>query len=127
MDWPRLADFIRAELRERGWRQIDLAEHAGVTFNSINTLLNGPVPSRWPTKTITGVEHAFGWEPGTARHILEGGHLPEPRGTTPPDLRDDDERELWAVGEARGWPEADRWQLIIQLRTVREIRRRSGS
>lgn len=71
-DWQRLADFIRAEIEARGWRQSDLAVKADVSTLTINNLVSGRAPRRWP-KSIPAVERSLGWEPGSARSILEGG------------------------------------------------------
>ena len=67
-EWERLADQIRAEMSARGWSQHELAERAGVSERTINRLLNGP-RSRLPN-VMPQIEHALGWEPGTARRVL---------------------------------------------------------
>ena len=48
---------IRAEMARRGWRQVDVAYHAGLTEDYVSKLLNG---DRQPgAKAVAGFRRAF--------------------------------------------------------------------
>lgn len=72
-DWERLADHIRAEMGRRDWTQRDLADRAKVPLRTLGDLLKGG-HTRLPN-SVPKVEAALGWEPGSARTILEGGRI----------------------------------------------------
>lgn len=76
-DWGRVADHIRAAMVDRGWNRVDLAAKAGVGVRTVDRLLKGHQHLR-TTTTLTKVERALGWEPGTLQRIAQGGE-PESR------------------------------------------------
>lgn len=70
-DWKRLADAIRQAREAAGMTQTDLANKAGIAEGSVQNLESGRERSRMP-QTLTKVEQALGWEPGTGVAILRG-------------------------------------------------------
>lgn len=71
-DWERLADAVRRRRDELGFTQVQLATLAGVTAMTIRNLEGGRKFKRLPA-SISAVEQALGWAPGSARAILAGG------------------------------------------------------
>ncbi|MCX4801716.1 helix-turn-helix domain-containing protein [Streptomyces sp. NBC_01214] len=69
-DWKRLGRAIKAQREHLGMAtQQDLANNAGVTRQTVQSLEAGTERKRTPP-TIGKVEKALGWEPGTATRIL---------------------------------------------------------
>ncbi|MFD4921209.1 helix-turn-helix transcriptional regulator [Streptomyces goshikiensis] len=69
-DWKRLGRAIKAQREHLGMAtQQDLADNAGVTRQTVQSLEAGTERKRTPP-TIGKVEKALGWEPGTATRIL---------------------------------------------------------
>lgn len=75
-DWKRLGDAIRARREGLGMRrQQDLAEAAGVTRQSVQSLESGKEYKRWP-ESLDAVTKALGWNSDTVARYLN----PEPQG-----------------------------------------------
>lgn len=71
-DWQRLADYVRSARVEQGFgSQLQLARAAGVSEGSVRALESGKSFTRMPV-TTPKIERALGWQPGTARLLLEG-------------------------------------------------------
>lgn len=71
-NWRRLADYVRSARVERGFSsQGLLADAAGVSEGSVRTLESGKAYVRMPV-IVPAVERVLGWEPGTARKLIEG-------------------------------------------------------
>lgn len=69
-DWKRLGRAIKAQREHLGMTtQQELAEAAGVTRQTVQSLEAGKQRSRMPG-AIAPVEKALRWEPGTAARIL---------------------------------------------------------
>lgn len=120
--WQRLAIEVQARRRElRFYTQDDLAEAAGVSRRTIGTLERGGKVS---SPTLRAVEIALRWTPGSADDVLRGGRpTPIEQSTAtppPPDLRDDVERQIWAITEL---VEEERW-FYIDLHRTRQQRER---
>jgi|GEM_PF-3018942 len=80
-DWKRLGRAIKAQREHLGMAtQQDLAESAGVTRQTVQSLEAGTERKRTPA-SIGRVEKALGWEPGTATRILSEAtpEAPAPR------------------------------------------------
>ncbi|KUO22416.1 helix-turn-helix domain-containing protein [Streptomyces dysideae] len=80
-DWKRLAKAIRDARKARGWRQEDLAEAAGIGYSTVQRAESSDGYKTMPL-TIDKLERTLGWEPGSAKEILEGGEptlLPDSR------------------------------------------------
>lgn len=75
-DWTRLADHVRAARTALDITQADLAAKAGIGLATVQLLERGTARTRLPN-TISAVEAALGWAPGSARSVLSGGD-PEP-------------------------------------------------
>jgi transcriptional regulator with XRE-family HTH domain len=81
-DWERLGNAIKALREELGMpTQQALADAAGVTRQSVQSLESGKQRSRMPT-TIKDIEKALGRDAGWAAKILTGEAAPG-NGTTP--------------------------------------------
>lgn len=70
-DWKRLADAIRQAREAAGMTQVDLAERASIAEGSVQNLESGRERSRIP-QSLTKVEQALGWAPGSGVAILRG-------------------------------------------------------
>jgi transcriptional regulator with XRE-family HTH domain len=118
----RVRRYIRAERQRRGWSQADLASAAGIkSRTTIQNLENG---SELREGLEAAVEEALGWKVGSIDALREGGEpirLRQASNSDEPDLRDDVERQLWAVKDLT---EDERWQYIDQHRARK--RRRTG-
>jgi DNA-binding XRE family transcriptional regulator len=69
-DWDRLGRAIKARREELGMTtQQALADAAGVTRQSVQSLESGKARTRMPV-SIGPVEKVLGWEPGTAAKYL---------------------------------------------------------
>jgi hypothetical protein len=80
-DWMRLADFVISRRTELGLRtRRDLSRVTGVNDRTIGKLELGQSVS---AATVGAIERVLGWEPGSGRHILNGGE-PTLRDTPPP-------------------------------------------
>lgn len=73
--WARLGYRIRAERERQGVTRKELADRAGVSPGSVQSAEKGAVPrGRWP-QTLSAIEKALGWGPGSMRSVLEGGDV----------------------------------------------------
>ena len=80
-DPARLARIARDRRNELGLTQAQAADLAGVSDQTWLTLENGRNVSR---RTLSGVDQALRWRPGSARKVLVGGD-PTPESATPED------------------------------------------
>lgn len=81
-DWKALGRAITALREELGMpRQQDLADAAGVTRQSVQSLESGKQRTRMPA-SIGAVEKALGREPGWAAKILAGENPSQQNGAT---------------------------------------------
>ena len=72
LQWPKLAEAIRAAREARGLSQVDLAERAGISEGSVQNLESGKARTRIPP-SLAKIEAPLGWAPGSGRAILDGG------------------------------------------------------
>ncbi|ANZ17480.1 helix-turn-helix transcriptional regulator [Streptomyces noursei] len=70
--WKRLAVAIRRERERQGLSQAELAERAGVSVGSVKNAESGTAPKRRKPYTLTHIESALGWQPGTVDDFLRG-------------------------------------------------------
>lgn len=81
-DWDVLGRAIKARREELGLTtQQALADAAGVTRQSVQSLESGKQRSRMPA-TIPAIEKSLGWEPGSAARILSGEAASPQNGAT---------------------------------------------
>jgi DNA-binding XRE family transcriptional regulator len=81
-DWKRLGLAIKARREELGMStQQALADAAGVTRQSVQSLESGRPRSRMPA-SVPAIEKALDWEPGTAARTLSGESAPPQNGAT---------------------------------------------
>jgi DNA-binding Xre family transcriptional regulator len=65
---------VRAHMAARAWNKAELQEAAGIDANTAGDFLNGV---RWPqAKTLSRIETALEWAPGTIAGMLEGEPAP---------------------------------------------------
>lgn len=70
-DWGRLAEYVSAERVKLGYRTlIDFATAIGISDRTLGRLENGRSVGR---NTLSVVETALKWAPGSCRAILTGG------------------------------------------------------
>lgn len=116
-DWVRLADFVRSARNALDLTQADLAEKAGIGLSTVQLLERGTTRTRLP-QTITAVESALGWAPGSARSVLGGGD-PEPVASLPRIrvelMSDDADRVAAAIASAPNLAPADRVRLLREI------------
>jgi transcriptional regulator with XRE-family HTH domain len=72
--WKRLGDRIRADRERQGLSRKKLANLANVSPGSVQSAEGGTVRARWP-QTLSAIERALGWAPGSMRSVLEGGDV----------------------------------------------------
>ncbi|MDX3507333.1 helix-turn-helix transcriptional regulator [Streptomyces caniscabiei] len=73
--WVHLGSRIRAERERQGMSRKVLAERAQVSPGSVQSAEKGLVPKgRWP-QTLSAIENALGWAPGSMRSVLNGGEI----------------------------------------------------
>lgn len=71
-DQARVAVLER--MAERGWDKARLANEAGIDYSTAGDFLNG---ARWPRlPTLSKIEKALGWEPGTIESVARGTASP---------------------------------------------------
>jgi DNA-binding XRE family transcriptional regulator len=71
-NWDRLARAIRDRRRVLDLTQQRLADNARVTRSTIKNLEGAREPTRLPS-SMTAVEQALGWAPGSGQAVLNGG------------------------------------------------------
>jgi transcriptional regulator with XRE-family HTH domain len=119
-DFKRLATAVlnrRAELRvsqEEFVRDVDLS------VKGLQRIESGEL-TRIRAKTIGELDRAARWRPGSVQVTLDGGD-PTPLDDAGGDLRDEAERQLWAITDLS---EEERWAFIDlhRARQSRESRR----
>jgi DNA-binding XRE family transcriptional regulator len=85
-DWKRLGHAIKARREELGiGTQQSLADAAGVTRQSVQSLEAGKARTRMPS-TIRHIEKALQWEHGTAARVLAGDTPPASKRDSAPQL-----------------------------------------
>jgi DNA-binding XRE family transcriptional regulator len=80
-DWARLGTRVRSERERHGLSRNALAEMAGVSVGSIQSVELGTVRARWPQsfirarwpQSLSTIEKALGWKLGSMKAILNGG------------------------------------------------------
>lgn len=110
----RLGEEVERARIAAGYSRATLAEKSGVSLRSVAYLEQAD--RSVSAKVLHPVARELpGWTEDTPRDILEGGEAPEPP-TEPvvrlPTLRDDNERQLWALD----LPEDVKWGYIYQYR-----------
>lgn len=65
---------VQAHMASRGWNKVQLQQAASIDANTAGDFLNG---ERWPqARTLSRIELALEWPPGTIAAALEGEPLP---------------------------------------------------
>ena len=72
--WNDLAEAVRTQRDLLGLRQKDMAHEGGPSYETMRLIERGtPPPSgAYQSRTITGLEKALRWKPGTVQNILNG-------------------------------------------------------
>lgn len=73
-DYTRLGDEVRSARMEHGYTRQTFAEAVGVSTRTISDIENGDLGGRksFSRETLTAVERALGWWPGSTRAVLDG-------------------------------------------------------
>jgi hypothetical protein len=73
-NWKDLADAVRTRRDHLGLRQKDMARHGGPSYETMRVIEKGEPPSSgaYQSRTITGLEKALQWKPGTVQALLDG-------------------------------------------------------
>jgi len=90
-DWERLAQAIEAARDAKGLTQVGLAKAAGVSESTVQNFEAGVPRTRTPV-TLSKVEAALGWAPGSGASVLSGGDptpLSSDKGVAPPEYGGD--------------------------------------
>lgn len=74
--WARLGHALRTTREQLRLSQDQLAERAGVSTASVQSLEGGNVPKSRMPLTLAPVAQALGWASGDAAAVLEGGEPP---------------------------------------------------
>lgn len=97
----RLGEAVVAARERLNLTQEEFAERCQLSLTTITRVERGRVSPR--TKTFAGLDRGAAWEPGSARGVYTSGAEP----ILAQDLRDDNERKLWAMDlpaeVRRGW------------------------
>ncbi|RSD21964.1 hypothetical protein [Amycolatopsis eburnea] len=123
-DWKRLASYVIDARTAAGFPvRRTFAKHIVVSDKTLQRLELDHMAIR-PAK-LAAIERGVGWAPGSAEAVLAGGEPTLLAGVTHiagPDLRDDTERQLWALPDLS---DEERWAFIDLHRAhqVREHRR----
>lgn len=89
---------VRAHMSHRRWNKAELQEAAKIDANTAGDFLNG---ERWPqAKTLSKIEAALEWKPGTIAAMLEGGPAPQVRDDPGQELAADDPDEAFKAIDA---------------------------
>ncbi|SFE55569.1 hypothetical protein SAMN04487819_116106 [Actinopolyspora alba] len=94
-----------------------LAQAAGIGKRTADSLESG---ERVSATSLYKIETALGWAPGSAEEVISGGEptlTDEAQTGAGPALRDDVERQIWAITDLS---EDMRWSYIYQYRARRE-------
>ena len=70
--WRRLAEAVRRRRDELGWTQPDVYSHGGPSIDRIQAI-EGVRTDSYSSRTLSKLERALNWKPGSCRAILEGG------------------------------------------------------
>lgn len=91
-NWKHVAEALRASRLLRGWTQEELAQRAGTSRVTIQTLEYG-IPRKKISRALRDVTKALGWEPDYVDDLLAGAatgppmaHQPTPTPASQPDL-----------------------------------------
>lgn len=71
-DWTRLGEAIKRGRMAKGLTQTELAREAGISESSVQNLESGAPRKRLPP-TLSKIEKALDWAPGSCANILDGG------------------------------------------------------
>lgn len=72
MDWGRLGSVVTAERVRRGYRSRSaFALASGLSLSTLDNIEHGRKQSYDPA-TLAALEHALGWEHGSAERVLSG-------------------------------------------------------
>jgi transcriptional regulator with XRE-family HTH domain len=74
--WARLGRALRQARLASGLSQDQVAEQAGVSTASIQTVEAGKVPKSRMPYTISPIARVLGWPPGAVDAVLEGAEPP---------------------------------------------------
>lgn len=119
----RVADAMDAQRAELGIKWSDVAKRADMSVKTLERFRNGKL-SAYSRGNIRAIERALGWERGSIDAIRNGGE-PTLTGDTPADidLRDDIERQIWAISELE---EDLRWSYIYMRRAKIDAEQQRG-
>jgi transcriptional regulator with XRE-family HTH domain len=84
-NWAAVARAISGRVRERGWRQRELAERSHVSVAVVREIQRHTVERRRSPRTLEALSVALGWEPAHLHRVLKG-HTQQSGGHTSPDL-----------------------------------------
>lgn len=112
-NWGALRDHVKSARAKLRMNQRELAEAAGVSFSTIQSIERAEPHTRIPD-SVPKIELALGWEPGTGRRLVEGDE-----GTAPTELPPMDEsaesRFRAALEAAAPLTRAERRRLFAHL------------
>jgi len=74
--WARLGQALANARKALGLTQRELADQAGVSFNSVQNAEAGQPPKARMPQSLYPIAKALGWPDGTVDAVLEGGAPP---------------------------------------------------